>query len=91
MAVYLVSYDLRQPGQNYQALHAELRSVDSVRVLESLWLLDVPQTAVQVRDAVASYVDRNDGVLVAEIMPGSDWAYVNLRGNTGAWLKRKRP
>lgn len=91
MAVYLLSYDLRRPGQNYQALYDELRSLDGVRVLESVWLLDVPQTAIQLRDAVESYLDRNDGVLVLEITPSADWAYSNLIRATGLWLRRKRP
>lgn len=91
MAVFMLSYDLRQPGRNYQALHNELKRLDSVRILESVWLLDVPQTASQLRDAVASYLDRNDGVLVVEITSSAMWAYINPIGSSGAWLQRKRP
>lgn len=91
MAVFMLSYDLRRPGQNYQALYDELKRQDSVRVLESVWLLDVPQTAAQLRDAVASYLDRNDGVLVIEITQSAAWAYTNLIGTSGSWIKRKLP
>lgn len=91
MAVFVLSYDLRQPGRNYEALYQALRRVDGVRVLESVWLIDVAQTAAQVRDAVKSHLDRNDGVLVVEIREFADWAYANLIGSNGAWLQRKRP
>jgi hypothetical protein len=91
MAVYMLSYDLRQPGRNYRDLYDELRRLDGVRVLESVWLVDVTQTAMQVRDAVETYLDRNDGVLVLEITQFADWAYSNLIGSSGLWLQRKRP
>ncbi len=91
MAVYMVSYDLRAPGRNYQPLYDDLKSVDSVRALESVWLIDVAQTASQVRDALLKHLDANDGVLVLNIPVGSGWAYSDLLPRAGTWLKSKRP
>lgn len=91
MAVYLVSYDLRQPGRNYEPLWQDLRNAGGVRALESLWLVDVNQTAVQVRDLLRTHLDANDRIMVVEITPAAAWAGWALLPPAGDWIKGKRP
>lgn len=35
---YMISYDLRNPGRNYQTLYDELESFKAKPVLESQWV-----------------------------------------------------
>lgn len=73
MAVYVVSYDLRVPGRNYQTLWARLGEWKAQRALESLWLIDTSATAVQIRDDLRLYVDANDRLFVAKLSGESAW------------------
>lgn len=72
MAVYLVTYDLKAPGRNYQPVHDYLRSFpDWCKGLESVYLIETSLSTVQVRDALISKVDANDKFFVVRIM--ADW------------------
>jgi hypothetical protein len=74
MAVFVVSYDLNAPGQNYQPLIDALEAVPHCHPLKSFWLVDVEQTAIEVRDALLSYMDSNDSLAVIEFTPTAQWA-----------------
>jgi hypothetical protein len=89
MASYLISYDLRKPGRNYDSLYAALAQYNAMRSLQSVWLLDSTQTAGQVRDILQAHIDPNDGLLVIEI--GRGWGSFNLLNNSANWLKARRP
>lgn len=91
MSILMISYDLRTPGRNYQDLYAAIKAVDHCHALESVWLIDVNQTSIQVRDSLKALADANDGILVIEFAPQAGWAYSNLLPGAGEWIKRKRP
>ncbi len=84
MAVFVVAYDLNKPRQNYEALLAELRRIDSFHAQKSLWFVDVPQTRFQLRNALATYLDSNDTLWVHRIFAGQ-WASWEMPG-AAAWL-----
>lgn len=90
MAVYVVSYDLNSPGQNYQDLYDALEAVPHCHPLESFWLIETAQTAVQVRDALLSYMDANDILAVIEFTVDADWAALLRRADI-RWIKALRP
>lgn len=90
MPVYLVSYDLRAPGRNYTPLYSQLKRL-GLRALESVWLVQAEQTAPQLHDALHTYLDRNDGLLVAEIDIDADWKVSGLQTGAANWLKLRRP
>lgn len=75
MAVYVVGYDLRDPGRNYQPLYNALERAGARRVLLSDWLLRSGQTAVQIRDALLQFIDSNDRLFV-NLLDG--WAGFNM-------------
>jgi hypothetical protein len=91
MAIYVISYDLKQPGRNYEPLWQALRNANAVRALESLWLVEVNQTASQLREALSSFMDSNDRVFVAEITISAAWAMRNGIVPAATWLQQKRP
>jgi hypothetical protein len=63
-----ISYDLMNPGQNYEKVAAAIRSLGTAsKLLFSLWYVKSTYTAEQARDAVAAAVDRNDKVLVIDV------------------------
>jgi hypothetical protein len=91
VAVFVVTYDLRSPGRDYTALWDQLRKVGAVRALESVWLLETSQSATEVRDALISWMDANDRLLVVEITAHAAWAGTLMMNPSGEWLLRKRP
>ena len=63
--VYLISYDLKKPGQDYTAVHEAIKSLgDWAKPLESLWFVDTNFTYEDVYDRVHAAMDTNDNLLV---------------------------
>ncbi len=79
--VILVTYDLRQPGRNYQPVWDYLARFTHCKGLESVYLLDTTLTTIQIRDALGAIVDSSDRVFAVEItrnwgswnIPCADW------------------
>lgn len=71
--VYLITYDLNRPGQNYESLYKAIKSYGSwAKPLESTWLIDTREKANQISDRLRPHIDKNDSLLVTEI--GNDRA-----------------
>lgn len=82
---YIVSYDLRQPGQKYAAVAEYLKSFGThSKVLESFWVVVTDKTAVQIREDLKAIVDDGDGIFV--VKSGGEAAWVNVKSSTD-WLK----
>jgi hypothetical protein len=76
MSAYVVCYDLRAPGRNYQALHDRLRQYPQwAKVTESNWIVVTTWSAVQIRDDLMSHIDPNDRIFV--IKSGVEAAWLN--------------
>jgi hypothetical protein len=84
MTAYEVSYDLRQPGRNYQPLWDRLKAWNAVRVLESVWIIPEAKSATAVRDDLVQYLDSNDGLLVSGMTGEAAWK--NLKGSADKFL-----
>lgn len=92
MAIYIVSYDLRAPGRNYESLYKTLKSTGSfAHPLESFWLVEVEMTAGPLRDALKVHMDKNDGLAVIEFTPPADWALAGINKPSSDWIQAKRP
>ncbi len=85
MSVFIVSYDLRQPGRNYQPLYDRLSGWGAIAVLQSVWAIKANTTSEELRNDLLSRMDANDGLLVATT---TNAAWNNLIGQTGQNLKR---
>ena len=78
MALYLLTYDLRKEGRDYNTLYEELAKFNAVRILESVWCFNRIHTdAKGLREYFKQFIDDNDGIFVAEI---TDWASYNVDG-----------
>ena len=89
MAVYLVSYDLRNPGRNYAPLWARLVDWKAQRALESLWLMDTAASAVTIRDDLKQYIDLNDRILITKL--AGETAWTTLQAGASEWLHAHFP
>ncbi|MDE0441152.1 MAG: hypothetical protein OXL38_03430 [Gammaproteobacteria bacterium] len=74
---YIVSYDLRQPGQYYVGLWAELNRLGAKRVLQSQWIVRQNMTAMQLLNHLRHFIDPNDLMLVNGFGNG-DWASIAI-------------
>ena len=72
--LFLVTYDLNRPGQNYSELYEQLRSLgESQHPLESTWFIKTADivTANDVYSKLRELIDEKDTLFVVEIT-GSD-------------------
>ncbi len=87
MRTLLVGYDLDQPGQDYADLIDHLKTYGTWwHHLDSTWIVRTEQSAAEVRDACAMYLDANDKLLVVELKGAGAWTGFNDKGS--AWLKK---
>lgn len=75
--VYAITYDLRNPGQDYSTLYSAIRQLgQTAHPLQNLWLLGTNYSADQVRDALRGVTDSNDYIFVTRLH----------RGEYSAWM-----
>ena len=84
MAIYLVTYDLKAPGRNYQPVYDYLNRFTRCKGLESVWLIQATLSAEQIRDALRAVVDTNDVVFVLQVTQEAMWA--SWRYSYADWL-----
>lgn len=69
MPIYIVTYDLNRPGQNYDLLYGAIKGVSSdyIRPLKSLWMLNTPMSASAIYDRLINHIDQTDRILVSKL------------------------
>lgn len=85
--VYLVTYDLKQPGQDYSNVHDAIKSCGAWwHHLESTWLVDSSLSADQISKRVLQHIDPNDSLLVIGVtsehagwLTKKAWDWINSR------------
>ncbi|MBA4109782.1 MAG: SinR family protein [Leptothrix sp. (in: Bacteria)] len=81
MAVFLVSYDLDQPGRDYPRLYEALKSLGvKSKPLESVVFISSNYTATQIRDYLQSHIDSNDKLLVVQVAGDVAWIATQASG-----------
>ncbi len=67
--VYLITYDLRQPGRDYQSLYDAIKNVgtDYIHSLESVWFVKTSKSSKAVYEQLSSYIDKNDYLVIFEV------------------------
>jgi hypothetical protein len=85
MASTLITYDLRAPGRNYNALYDAIKGLGSWwHCLDSNWIVQTNLTTVQVRDRLAVHLDANDKLLVVTLTGVGAWK--GFDQNCSDWL-----
>ena len=67
MAYFVVNYDLKE-NDNYEVLIKEIERLQGVRALESFWLIDLNNTAEELRDHFKQFLPspEQDKLMVVE-------------------------
>lgn len=85
MAVYAISYDLHDPGQDYDDLHEAIKDFGAWwHHLESTWLVDTSSSTSDIRDELKDHLDSNDELLVTRLSGG--WASWGISDSGNEWL-----
>lgn len=85
MNTYLITYDLKKPGRNYQGLYDAIKSYGTWgKINDSTWVIKTNNSAVQIRDYLLQSMDYNDSIFVLKTEREAAWK--NVRANND-WLK----
>lgn len=85
MTKYIINYDLRKPGRNYDDLYKALNSYPHIHPMESCWIIKSSESEVTIRDKLKTTLDANDKLLVSVL---NGWACYNLTQSETNWLKQ---
>lgn len=86
MATYIISYDLKAPGKNYDGLIEAIKSYGTWwHHLGSTWCVVTTKTAAQIRDHLNKHIDKNDLLLV--VKSGGEGAWTGFNETGSKWLK----
>lgn len=86
MSIYVISYDLNSPGQNYEKLYDAIISYGTYfHALDSTWLIESKASSLDIANHLKRYMDSNDKLIVAEITTNTAW--VGFTGKGSEWLK----
>ncbi len=86
MAYFTISYDL-VADKDYESLINRLEALDAVKTQLSYWLLELDNTAEQVKSDLASYMDDDDKLMVIEFSKKPAWTK-GFKG-TSAWINSR--
>lgn len=86
MSVYIVTYDLNAPGQDYSDLIKEIKKYSHCYALKSAYFIDTHEEAADIRDKLGKFLDKNDILYVMELQ--KHWASNRLMA-CATWLKDK--
>ncbi len=89
MNIYLITYDLHTPGQNYTALYDAIKKYEWQHPLDSVWFVAISQNdyAEKLYEHLKQFIGKDDHLFITKI-DGSDrqgW----MQGEFVQWLKDK--
>jgi len=86
MAAFIVTYDLKQQGQNYKCIIDKLNAYPTHwHIQGSVWIISTDQTATAIRDNLQSCLDSNDNLFVGRLSGEAAWFGFSETG--GQWLR----
>jgi len=84
--VYIITYDLSNPGRNYEALLKLIKSYPAwARLGGSSYLVLTEQSTVQIRDYLTPALDTNDSLFVGLMSNVAAWR--GLGDEVSNWIK----
>ena len=88
MFTYLISYDLNSPKKDYESLFAAIMKYPTHwRYLDSNWLVETSDTAVQIWDKLTKELSANDQLFIARLSGEAAWLGFPESGTR--WLKAR--
>lgn len=90
MNIYIVTYDLLNPGQNYEKLLQKIKSYSSwAKLGGSSYLILTDKNPVQIRDHLKVILDENDKIFVGTCPVPSAW--YGMPENVSKWILENQP
>lgn len=86
MAALLITYDLNKPGQDYDGLFEEIKSMGTWwHYLDSTWIVATSLNVSAAADRIRAKLDNSDHFLVLDItgdtsqgwLPKDAWSWIN--------------
>ena len=78
--VYLVSYDLNQPNQDYPKIVKAIETYEkSFRVLKSQWFIYSNKTAEDIFNHLKRFIDEDDELFVCEVTRNCSGKFNEIR------------
>lgn len=92
MAVYFLTYDLvnETGSQDYEPLWDELKRLKGHRTQYSVWLVNLNNTPIEVREHFQKFLDSDDSIWVTELFK-NHYTFANARSGTNDWLSKNPP
>ncbi|WP_288865428.1 hypothetical protein [uncultured Alistipes sp.] len=88
MNTYIITYDLVQPGQNYESLLRKIKLYPQwARLGGSCYVIFTTQKPVEIRENLTSVLDVNDKLFVGKVSAPAAW--FNLGSEVSNWLRDK--
>lgn len=83
--IFLITYDLKSPSENYTELHEAIRAQGAWwHHLESVWMIDTASSASSVRDLLTPHIGAEDKLLVIKV--GKPWAARGFLERAYTWM-----
>lgn len=84
---YFISYDLNNPGQNYDDLIDAIKKYGTYcKINKSDWIICTNDKAKIIRDNLKKYLDSNDRLFVGGLSGEGAWS--GYASSTTDWLKK---
>ena len=86
MSSYIISYDLDNPGQNYEKLIDAIKNYGTyAKITESCWCVVSTDESKVIRNNLKSMIDSNDKLFVAQLTGQGAWH--GLSSKKTDWLQ----
>ncbi|HOV03835.1 MAG TPA: hypothetical protein PLG99_05460 [Kaistiaceae bacterium] len=85
MPAFIVTYDLRQHGQNYDCITKRLESYPTHwHMQQSVWIINTEKSAKEIRDHLTACLDANDKLFVGRLSGQAAWK--GYEDSASQWL-----
>lgn len=86
--IYIITYDLSEPGQNFENLVEKIKESGSwAKLGGSAYLVDSAKSAVELRDECKKFIDSNDKLYVGQVEAPAAWS--GMPQDVSNWIKDK--
>jgi CRISPR/Cas system-associated endoribonuclease Cas2 len=74
MSAYIICYDLKKSGQNYDDLLELIRSYGTYWHMQgSVWIIQTNETTEEIRIKLSPAIDSNDELFVGQLSGNASW------------------
>lgn len=67
MKIYLISYDLSKPEQDYEGLIGAIEKFDCLHIQKSVWLIDTNLKTLQIYSMLKPFTDKDDKLFICSL------------------------